>query len=144
LKPKNNMIQLPNHKQLILFDGVCNLCNSSINYVIKHDKENVFMFAPLQSQTGEEIIKKFNLDTSITDSILLYSQEKGLKIKSTAAIVIASKLGFPRNILSLFLIIPAFIRNWVYDYVANNRYKWYGKKDACMIPTPELKAKFLE
>ena len=102
------------------------------------------MFAPLQSQTGEEIIKKFNLDTSITDSILLYSQEKGLKIKSTAAIVIASKLGFPRNILSLFLIIPAFIRNWVYDYVANNRYKWYGKKDACMIPTPELKAKFLE
>ena len=138
------MIQLPNHKQLILFDGVCNLCNSSINYVIKHDKENVFMFAPLQSQTGEEIIMKFNLDTSITDSILLYSQEKGLKIKSTAAIVIASKLGFPRNILSLFLIIPAFIRNWVYDYVANNRYKWYGKKDACMIPTPELKAKFLE
>ena len=138
------MIQLPNHKQLILFDGVCNLCNSIINYVIKHDKENVFMFAPLQSQTGEEIIMKFNLDTSITDSILLYSQEKGLKIKSTAAIVIASKLGFPRNILSLFLIIPAFIRNWVYDYVANNRYKWYGKKDACMIPTPELKAKFLE
>lgn len=135
---------LPKHKQLILFDGVCNLCNSSINYVIKHDKNNVFMFAPLQSETGKDIIKHFNLDTSKTDSILLYSQEKGLKIKSSAALAIASKLGLPRSLMTIFYIVPPFIRNWVYDYVAKNRYKWYGKKDACMIPTPELKAKFLE
>lgn len=135
---------LAKHKQLILFDGVCNLCNASINYIIKHDKNNVFMFAPLQSEAGKDIINHFNLDTSKTDSILLYSKEKGLKIKSSAALAIASKLGFPRSLLTVFYIVPPFIRNWVYDYVAKNRYKWYGKKDACMIPTPELKAKFLE
>ena len=137
------MIQLPKHKQLILFDGVCNLCNSSVNYVIKHDKNDVFKFAPLQGETGKAIIEKFNLDTSQTDSILLYSEDKGLKIKSSAALAIASKLGFPRNLLTIFYIIPTFIRNWVYDYIAKNRYKWYAKKNACMIPTPELQEKFL-
>jgi predicted DCC family thiol-disulfide oxidoreductase YuxK len=137
------MTQLPKHKQLILFDGVCNLCNSSINYVIKYDKKDVFMFAPLQGEAGKQIIQKFHLDTSKTDSILLYSEEKGLQIKSSAALAIASKLGFPRNLLTIFYIIPPFIRNWVYDYIAKNRYKWYGKKEACMIPTPELQAKFL-
>ena len=101
------------------------------------------MFAPLQSNVGKEIIKKFNLNTSKTDSILLYSEASGLKIKSSAAMAVASKLGFPRNLLSVFYIIPPFIRNWVYDYVAKNRYKWYGKKDQCMIPTPELQEKFL-
>ncbi|MCK0109802.1 DUF393 domain-containing protein [Flavobacteriaceae bacterium S0825] len=135
---------LPKHKQLILFDGVCNLCNSSINYVIKYDKNDVFMLAPLQSEVGKSIIKKYNLDTSKTDSILLYSEEKGLKIKSSAALAIASRLGFPRSLLIAFYIVPPFIRNLVYNYIAKNRYKWYGKKDACMIPTPELKAKFLE
>ena len=143
-KRRNKMIKLPKHKQLILFDGVCNLCNSSINYVIKHDKNNVFMFAPLQSQAGKQLIEHFQLDASKTDSILLYSEEKRLKIKSSAALAIASKLGFPRNLLVVFYIIPPFIRNWVYDYIAKNRYKWYGKKDACVIPTPDLKAKFLE
>lgn len=135
--------ELSKDKQLVLFDGVCNLCNSSVNYVIKHDKGNIFKFAPLQGETGKKIINKFNLDTSQTDSILLYSDEKGLKIKSSAAMAIASKLGFPRNLLSIFYIIPPFMRNWVYDYVAKHRYKWYGRKDTCMIPTPELKEKFL-
>ncbi len=137
-------MQLPEHKQLILFDGVCNLCNSSINYVIKHDKNGVFMFAPLQGETGKQIIKQFQLDTLKTDSILLYSEEKGLRIKSSAALAITSKLGFPRNLLVIFYIIPTFIRNWVYGFITKNRYKWYGKKETCMIPTPELKAKFLE
>ncbi|PTM05784.1 MAG: thiol-disulfide oxidoreductase [Bacteroidetes bacterium] len=135
--------ELPKHRQLILFDGVCNLCNSSINYVIKHDKGKVFMFAPLQSDVGKKIIKTYNLNTSKTDSILLYSEDHELKIKSSAAIAIAFKLGFPRNLLSIFYIVPPFIRNWVYDYIAKNRYKWYGKKDACMIPTPELQERFL-
>ena len=139
----NVIKELPKHKQLILFDGVCNLCNSSVNYVIKHDKSDVFRFAPLQGETGRAIIEKFNLDTAQTDSIILYTEGKNLKIKSSAALAIASKLGFPRNLLIVFYIVPPFIRNWVYDYVAKNRYKWYGKKEACMIPTPELKAKFL-
>ncbi|WP_456437316.1 thiol-disulfide oxidoreductase DCC family protein [Psychroserpens sp.] len=138
------MIQdLPKQKQLILFDGVCNLCNSSILYVIKHDKSNRFLFAPLQGEAGKQIIKKFNVDTSNTDSILLYSEKKGLSVKSSAAIHIVKHLGFPRNLMTVFFIVPTFIRNWVYDFVARNRYKWYGKKDACMIPTPELTSKFL-
>ncbi|WP_298533851.1 thiol-disulfide oxidoreductase DCC family protein [uncultured Algibacter sp.] len=138
-------IKIKKDKKLILFDGVCNLCNNSVQYVIKHDKKNRFMFAPLQSETGQAIIKNFNIDTFKTDSILLYNPEKNtIDYKSTAALKVASQLGFPTNTLSIFLIIPAFIRNWVYDFIAKNRYKWYGKKDACMIPTPELKSKFLD
>ena len=138
------MLQLPKDKSLILFDGVCNLCNTSVLYVIKHDAKNRFLFAPLQSNIGQQIIAKYNLDTSKTDSIILYTPDKGLKVKSTAALHIARRLGLPNNLLSVFLIIPAFIRNWVYDFIAKNRYKWYGKKDNCMIPTPELKAKFID
>ena len=138
-------LQIPKDKQLILFDGICNLCNSSVLYVIKRDKNDKFLFAPLQSDIGSEVIREFNIDTSKTDSILLYKPETNtLKDKSSAAIHIAKHLGFPSNLLAVFFIIPTFIRNWVYDYVAKNRYKWYGKKDACMIPTPELKAKFIE
>ncbi len=102
------------------------------------------MFTALQSDTGKDIIKTFDIDTTKIDSILLYHPEKGISYKSTAALKIASKLGFPRNLMSIFFIIPPFIRNWVYDYIAKNRYKWYGKREACMIPTPELKSKFLE
>ena len=137
------MINVPNNKKLILFDGVCNLCNTSIQYVIKHDKQDLFLFAPLQSTIGKELIKKYGIDTSKIDSILLYTTNKGIDHKSTAALKVAVQLGFPTNILSIFLIVPPFIRNWVYDFIAKNRYKWYGKKDACMIPTPELKRKFL-
>lgn len=138
------MITIPKDKELILFDGVCNLCNSSVQYVIKHDKSDRFLFAPLQSDIGESIIKAYDIDTSKTDSILLYSEDNGLAIKSTAALKIARHLGFPRNVLSVFRIVPVFIRNWVYDIVAKNRYKWYGQRDECMIPTPELKSKFLQ
>lgn len=138
-------LNVPKHKKLILFDGVCNLCNSSVQYVIKHDKKDLFMFAALQSDTGKAIISKFNIDTTQIDSILLYNPEnETITYKSSAALKVALKLRFPTNLLSAFLIIPAFIRNWVYDFIAKNRYKWYGKKDACMIPTPELKSKFLE
>jgi predicted DCC family thiol-disulfide oxidoreductase YuxK len=135
---------IPKDKKLILFDGVCNLCNASVQYVIKRDKKNVFLFTALQSDAGLEIIKAYNIDISKTDSILLYTPEKGIDYKSTAALKIAGYLGFPINLMLVFFIVPGFIRNWVYDYIAKNRYKWYGKKDSCMIPTPELKSKFLE
>lgn len=102
------------------------------------------MFAPLQGEIGQQIIKTYNIDTSKTDSILLYSKENGLKVKSSAALHIAKHLGFPQNLSRVFFIVPAFIRNWFYDFIAKNRYKWYGKQEACMIPTPELKAKFLK
>ena len=132
------------NKKLILFDGVCNLCNSSVLYVIKRDKKDQFVFAPLQSKVGKQIIDHYQIDTSKMDSIILYNHEKGISCKSTAALKIALQLGFPTNVLSVFLIIPAFIRNWVYDIVAKKRYKWFGKKEACMIPTPDLRSRFLE
>ena len=139
------MENIPKHKHLILFDGVCNLCNRSVLYVIKRDKKNKFLFASLQSKTGETIINKFNIDTTQTDSILLFNPSVyKIYSKSTAALHISKSLDFPVKFLAIFLIIPNFIRDWFYDYIAKNRYKWYGKKESCMIPTPDLKAKFLD
>lgn len=108
---------------------------------IKKDK---FLFAPLQSEIGKEIISDFNIDTQKTDSILLYNPEnKTITYKSSAALRIAKQLGFPLNLMILFIIVPPFIRNWVYDYIAKHRYRWFGKKESCMIPTPELQSKFI-
>lgn len=136
-------LNLPKHKKLILFDGVCNLCNSSVQFIIKHDKNNVFLFTPLQSDIGKHLIDTYHIDTNKTDSILLFSPEKGISYKSSAALRIARQLRFPINLMTVFMIIPTPIRDWAYDYIARNRYKWYGKKEHCMIPTPELKSKFL-
>ena len=136
---------IPNNKQVILFDGFCNLCNSSVLFIIKQDKKNQFLFSPLQSEIGKTIVNEFDIDTEKIDSILLYRpNERKVDYKSTAALKIAKSLGFPINIVSVFFIIPTVIRDWVYDFIAKNRYKWFGKKEACMIPTPELKAKFLD
>lgn len=138
------MKSIPQNKKIVLFDGVCNLCNRSIGYIIKHDKKDVFVFAPLQSEVGQDLITKFNIDTSKTDSVLLYEHLKGISIKSTAALKIFRSLGFPRYLMALFFIIPMFIRDPIYDYIAKNRYKWFGKRDYCMVPSPELNKKFLQ
>lgn len=130
-----------NHS-IILFDGVCSLCNSSINFVIKRDQKDLFRFGALQSAAGLSLLKEYGIDTADTDSIILIENGKAY-IKSTAALRVAKKLSAAWPLFYGFIIIPTFIRNWVYNYVAKNRYKWYGKKDSCMIPTPELKEKFL-
>ncbi|MBA9074966.1 putative DCC family thiol-disulfide oxidoreductase YuxK [Flavobacterium gossypii] len=137
------MTNLPKDKKIILFDGVCNLCDSSIQFIIKHDKKDLFRFVALQSEIGMEIIKHIGVDTSKIDSILLYEPGKAYYYKAEAALKIAKELGGIYTAISWFGILPKFLTNSVYDYIAKNRYKWYGKKDACMIPTPELKAKFL-
>lgn len=135
---------IPKDKKLILFDGVCNLCNNSVLFVIKHDEKNKFLYAPLQSEIGKIVLDQFKIDTTEIDSILLFNPKLNqLKIKSSAALLIAKELNFPINIMSIFLILPNFLRNWIYDIIAKNRYKWFGKKETCMIPTPELQAKFL-
>jgi predicted DCC family thiol-disulfide oxidoreductase YuxK len=134
---------LLNDKQLVLFDGFCNLCNASVQFIIKHDKKDKFRFAAIQSEVGQQIIKTNHIDTVITDSIILYSEKNGIFYKSTAALRIAMALGFPICVLGIFLIIPPFLRNWVYDFIAKNRYKWYGKRDNCMVPSPELQKKFI-
>ncbi|RFN58111.1 thiol-disulfide oxidoreductase DCC family protein [Marixanthomonas ophiurae] len=129
------------HK-IILFDGVCNLCNSSVVFAIKRDKNDVFRFAALQSKVGEQLISKLNIDTSKTDSIILIDGEKYHE-KSSAALRIAKQLSGGWPLLYVFIILPEFIRDSVYSFIAKNRYKWYGKRESCMIPTPELQAKFL-
>ncbi|KQS45811.1 thiol-disulfide oxidoreductase [Flavobacterium sp. Leaf359] len=136
-------MNLPQDKKIILFDGVCNLCDSSIQFIIKHDKKDIFRFVALQSEIGLEIINHIGIDTSKIDSILLYEPGKAYYYKAEAALKIAKELGGIYTAISWFSILPNFLTNTVYDYIARNRYKWYGKKEACMIPTPELKAKFL-
>ena len=137
------MLNLPQDKKIILFDGVCNLCSSAIQYVIDRDKKDIFRFAALQSDLGQQILNHIGIDQKNIDSIVLYEPGVAYYYKSTAAIEIARNFGGIFNLGTVFKIIPAGIRDSIYDYVARNRYKWYGKKDHCMIPTPELKAKFL-
>lgn len=137
----NKLKQIKKHK-IILFDGVCNLCNGAINFVIKRDKKDIFQFATLQSEIGQELLSKFKIDTSKVDSIILIDGEN-CYVKSSAALGISKHLSGGYPLLYGFLILPKFIRNNVYDYIARNRYKWFGKKESCMIPTPELKEKFL-
>ncbi|SHH49864.1 thiol-disulfide oxidoreductase DCC family protein [Flavobacterium defluvii] len=137
------MQHLPNNKKIILFDGACNLCNGAVHFIIKHDKKDVFRFVALQSDLGKEICNYIGVDQTKIDSIILFNSGVAYYYKSSAVIEIASDLGGIYSLLSIFKIFPEKLRNYVYDYIAKNRYKWYGKKESCMIPTPELKAKFL-
>lgn len=137
------MENLPKDKKIILFDGVCNLCDATVQFIIKRDKKDVFRFVALQSGLGQQIIEHIGVDTSKTDSIILYEPGHAYYYKAEAAIKIARQLGGIFPLMGAFSILPVWLSNKVYDYVAKNRYKWYGKKDECMIPTPEMKAKFL-
>lgn len=145
MKPEifHQMQNLPKNKKIILFDGVCNLCNGAVQFIIKHDKKDNFRFVALQSELGIEICQYIGVDQKKIDSIILYNPGVAYYLKSSAAIEIADNLGGIYSLLSVFKILPEKLRNYLYDYVAKNRYKWYGKKESCMIPTVELKAKFL-
>ena len=128
---------------VILFDGVCNLCNASVQFIIKRDKKQIFRFAALQSQFGQKVVDSFNLSDKKIDSVILL-ENNSVKIKSDAALRIAKQLGGIYSLLYVFIILPKFIRNSVYDFIARNRYSWFGKQESCMIPTPELKRLFIE
>lgn len=129
--------------KIILFDGVCNLCNSTVQYVIKRDKRNVYRFAALQSEIGKKLAEERGIDTSQIDSIILIEPGVAYYTKSTAALKIARSFGGVWQLASVFEWIPEKIRDWVYDYIAKNRYKWYGKKAVCMVPSPENNERFL-
>ncbi len=137
------MVDIPKNKKIILFDGICNLCNDSVLKVIKYDKKNHFVFVALQSKSGQDIINYLKIDVSKIDSIILYEPGVAYDIKSTAALKIMKDFGGFWVLTQVFEILPTPIRDYFYDYIAKNRYKWFGKKESCMIPTPELKAKFL-
>lgn len=127
---------------IILFDGVCNLCNGAVNFVIKRDPGNVFKFTPLQEKQGVLLLKKHAIDAQKLDSIVLVENKK-VYTKSSAALRIARKMSNLWPLFFVLLIIPSYIRDGVYDFIAKNRYKWFGKKEQCIIPAPGLKEKFL-
>jgi len=128
---------------IILFDGVCNLCNSSVNFVIRYDKANHFRFAPLQSVAAHKLEQQYQLDLSAMSSFVLIENDQ-VYYRSTAALRVLRRLPLPWKLGYAFIIIPAFLRNSIYNWIARNRYRWFGKRDVCMIPTPELLAKFLD
>ena len=138
------MFDLPENKKIVIFDGVCNLCNSSVLKVIKNDKKNTFLFAALQSKSGQEIINYLKIDISKIDSIILYEPGVSYDIKSTAVLKVMNDFGGLWFLTRAFFIFPEGLRNLIYDYIAKNRYKWFGKKESCMIPTPKLLIKFLK
>ena len=131
-----------NNNPIILFDGVCNLCNTSVQYVIKHDPNAIFRFASLQGDTGQQLLKQYNLSTNDLNSFVLINESKSYT-RSAAALHVAKRLTGFTKLLYGFIIVPPFIRNAVYDLIARNRYKWFGKKDSCMIPTAALRSRFL-
>mgnify|MGYP006083654617 FL=1 len=137
------MIDLPINKKIIIFDGVCNLCNNTVLKVIKYDKNNIFLFTALQSEKGKEIINHLGIDLSKVDSIILYEPGISYDIKSTAALKIMNDFKGFWVLSRFFLMTPEYVRNVIYDFIAKKRYKWFGKRENCMIPTSELKAKFL-
>ncbi len=134
---------LSNDQPVVLFDGVCNLCNGSVLFIIKRDTRARLKFASLQSDYGAEQMKRFHLSSSSLNSVLLIKNDR-LFQKSNAALEIASMLDGAWPLLYAFKIVPGFIRNFVYDWIAKNRYRWFGKKEACMIPALEMKARFVD
>lgn len=130
-----------NHK-IILFDGVCNFCNFWVNFIIDRDKKDKFRFAALQSEAGQEYLKKFNLSTKDFDTFVLIYHEKYFT-RSTAGLLVLKELSSPLKLFYLFIIIPSPLRNFIYDLAAKYRYKFFGKRKSCRIPAPQEKAKFI-
>ena len=127
---------------IILFDGVCNLCNNSVQFVLKHDTEKIFRFASLQSTAGQALLKEHTLPQNGFNSFVLIKEGK-VFLKSTAALMVARQLKGAIKFLYGFIIVPPFIRNAVYNVIAKNRYKWFGKQESCMMPTSDLQSRFL-
>ncbi|PQB04376.1 thiol-disulfide oxidoreductase DCC family protein [Aureitalea marina] len=130
------------NQSVVLFDGVCNLCNGAVTFLIRRDRHDRFRFAALQSEMGAELTRAYGIDTEEVDSIVLIEDKKAF-VRSDAALRIARGMNGAYPLLYGFIILPRFLRDPIYNWIAKNRYKWFGRKDQCMIPTPELKAKFL-
>lgn len=137
---------VPDAHPRVFFDGICNLCNASVRWLIEHDRKARFRLASLQSVAARRELEKYlprDQIEALPDAIVLID-EKGIHTRSTAALRIASGLGLPWSMLSAGLVVPRVLRDAVYDFVARNRYRWFGHRDACMVPTPETAARFLD
>ena len=133
-------------QHLIFFDGVCELCNSSVNFILDRDKKNLFLLASLQSEEAKEILLKNNYPIDKIEGLshIIYLRKGKVEIKSKAVLLILWDLAGWYRIFSIGFIIPTFLRDWIYDVIAKNRYRWFGKKETCRMPTPSEKEKFLK
>lgn len=129
-------------ENVVLFDGVCNLCHGAVNFIIDRDPDRLYRFASLQSDAGRSILARYNVDPTRTDSVVLVRNNKAYA-KSRAALEITRKLSGLWPILYIFIVVPPFISDVVYDFVARNRYRWFGRQESCRMPGPELKHRFI-
>jgi predicted DCC family thiol-disulfide oxidoreductase YuxK len=127
---------------IILFDGVCNFCNTAVNFVIKRDKKSVLKFAPLQSEFAKRILINHHLSAEDLSTFLFIENNK-IYTKSTAALKVCKYLKGLWSLLYGLIIVPEFIRNGIYNWIAKNRYQWFGKKEVCMIPSADVRSRFL-
>jgi predicted DCC family thiol-disulfide oxidoreductase YuxK len=132
-----------NKKNIIFFDGVCNLCNGAVSFIIKRDKKNQFQFASLQSEFAEDFLSNYPELPPDLDSIV-YVEEGKIYFKSAAAIRIARKLGGIYKMAAIFKLLPRKLGDRLYDYIARNRYRWFGKRESCMVPDPSLRSRFFD
>ena len=126
---------------VVLFDGVCNFCNRMVNFAIRNDKKAKLKFAPLQSETGQRLIREYK--SPLTADTVIFINKGEAYTYANAAIRICRYLDWPARLLYAFIIVPSFISQPLYKWFAKHRYKWFGEKDTCMVPSPEIKERFL-
>jgi predicted DCC family thiol-disulfide oxidoreductase YuxK len=136
------MIDILNNKTILLFDGYCNLCHSSVQFILKHEKKSKLYFTSLQSEIGIQLLNHYSINPNEVDSLVLIENNKAF-VKSSAALRVLKHLKGLYPLGFGFMIFPEFIRNKVYDFIAKNRYKWFGKGDNCLVPDKELLNRFL-
>jgi len=144
IDPENKVaVELLNGGPILLFDGVCNLCNAAVQFILKRDPKGVFRFASLQSPTGQALLNFAGLPTGEISTVVLFENGKPY-LRSDAGLRIARRLGGLWPLLYGFILIPRVIRNYIYDWIARNRYRWYGKQESCLMPAPEWKGRFID
>jgi predicted DCC family thiol-disulfide oxidoreductase YuxK len=137
-----DLLALSQQQPVVLFDGVCNFCDATINFLIRHDSRARFRFAPLQEAAGQALLQQLGLNTSTFDTFLLLEQGRVYQ-KSTAALRVLRQLPGAWPLLYGFAIVPVFLRDAVYGFIARNRYRWFGRKDACLIPDKSVRGRFV-
>lgn len=144
-KPPEPLIPGPlsNEKRVVFFDNVCHLCSASVQFILRHNKDQSIKFASVQSALGQQILSFYGLDIDSYET-MLYIEDGQLYTKSTAALKIAKRLAFPWRLFQTLYIVPTNIRDWLYSQVARNRYRWFGKRDQCFLPDEKILSRFLD
>jgi predicted DCC family thiol-disulfide oxidoreductase YuxK len=130
-------------KPILVFDGMCNLCAGSVRFILNHEKQPTLRFAPLQTPTGAQLTREFGFNPEDAKTFVLIADERAY-VKSDAVVRLARELRGIWKLLALLRVMPRPVRDWVYDVIARNRYRWFGRREACMVPAPEVKARFIE